>query len=243
VVAVWLWSLPVGQGVCVCVCVCVAWVAEPRGVRGRRAARLEHFDANAHPYTPHPTTHTLHPTRRTLPPTPYTPHPAPYHPHPTPHTPRRAQVAKTRKFKKKSDDDLRDKAEIMLKQLAEMNTQVSRCAVAPLRRCAVECRSPCRDASFTYRQSSLNGYHTMRIGHASSVTDRRELTVVGDVSQSSLNGYHNVWIVKPAGKSRGRDIVCVNSINRLLEYIGYGVAGKEMMWVVQVPSMSIYIRK
>ena len=104
-------------------------------------------------------------------------------------------------------------------------------------------------------------------------------------TQSSLNGYDNVWIVKPAGKSRGRDIVCIRrcvyvsvcecvrararvcvydcvhpevrgkvksrvgnkregpltvsrlvwmrSINRLLEYIGYGVAGKEMQWVVQ----------
>ena len=82
-------------------------------------------------------------------------------------------MAKTRKFKKKSDTELRGKAEAMLKELKEMNTQ------------------------------------------------------------SSLNGYDNVWIVKPAGKSRGRDIMCIRSINRLLDYIGYGVAGKEMQWVVQ----------
>jgi hypothetical protein len=83
------------------------------------------------------------------------------------------QVAKTRKFKKKSDAELRGKAEAMLQELKDMNTQ------------------------------------------------------------SSLNGYDNVWIVKPAGKSRGRDIMCIRSINRLLDYIGYGVAGKEMQWVVQ----------
>ena len=82
-------------------------------------------------------------------------------------------MAKTRKFKKKSDTELRGKAEAMLKELKDMNTQ------------------------------------------------------------SSLNGYDNVWIVKPAGKSRGRDIMCIRSINRLLDYIGYGVAGKEMQWVVQ----------
>ena len=51
--------------------------------------------------------------------------------------------------------------------------------------------------------------------------------------QSSLNGLDNVWIVKPAGKSRGRDIICANRINRILEYIGFGISGKEMHWVVQ----------
>lgn len=51
--------------------------------------------------------------------------------------------------------------------------------------------------------------------------------------QSSLNGLDNVWIVKPAGKSRGRDIICAKSLNKILDYIGYGVAGKEMHWVVQ----------
>jgi tubulin monoglycylase TTLL3/8 len=83
------------------------------------------------------------------------------------------EVCRTRKFKDKSDAELRDKAQAMLDELKEMNTQ------------------------------------------------------------SSLLGYDNVWIVKPAGKSRGRDIVCIRSINRLLEYIGYGVAGTEMHWVVQ----------
>ena len=82
-------------------------------------------------------------------------------------------VAHSRKFSCKNDAGLRERAEALLKELREMNTQ------------------------------------------------------------SSLSGYSNVWIVKPAGKSRGRDILCINSINRLLDYIGYGVAGKEMHWVVQ----------
>jgi hypothetical protein len=38
-------------------------------------------------------------------------------------------------------------------------------------------------------------------------------------TQSSLLGCDNVSIVKPAAKSQGRDITCIRSINRHLEYI------------------------
>eukprot|EP00741_Cyanophora_paradoxa_P013406 tig00020685_g12945.t1 len=48
--------------------------------------------------------------------------------------------------------------------------------------------------------------------------------------QFSMDGSRNIWIVKPAGKSRGRGIQCVNDMHAVLELTG---EGKENQWVVQ----------
>ena len=43
----------------------------------------------------------------------------------------------------------------------------------------------------------------------------------------------NTWIVKPAGKSRGRDIVPFTSLVKILKYVNRESPGKPSQWIVQ----------
>jgi hypothetical protein len=51
--------------------------------------------------------------------------------------------------------------------------------------------------------------------------------------QFKIDGVTNTWIIKPAGKSRGRGIICTNKINDMLKHMGMSVTGATSHWVAQ----------
>jgi len=51
--------------------------------------------------------------------------------------------------------------------------------------------------------------------------------------QFKIDGVTNTWIIKPAGKSRGRGIICTNKINDMLKHMGMSVSGATSHWVAQ----------
>jgi tubulin monoglycylase TTLL3/8 len=50
--------------------------------------------------------------------------------------------------------------------------------------------------------------------------------------QAHLDGYYNMWICKPGARSRGKGIVIMNSVEKILDLLNHGNS-REANWVVQ----------
>lgn len=50
--------------------------------------------------------------------------------------------------------------------------------------------------------------------------------------QSDLDGVYNMWICKPGARSRGKGIVIMNSVEKILDLLNHGNS-REANWVVQ----------
>ena len=65
----------------------------------------------------------------------------------------------------------------------------------------------------------------------------RSRQILGEIEsrnqQFKIDGVTNTWIIKPAGKSRGRGIICTNKINDMLKHMGMSVSGATSHWVAQ----------
>ncbi|XP_075455945.1 protein monoglycylase TTLL8 isoform X2 [Ascaphus truei] len=52
--------------------------------------------------------------------------------------------------------------------------------------------------------------------------------------QMAIEGLRNVWIIKPGAKSRGRDIVCMDNVEEIINFIQTDlIATKDNKWVIQ----------
>ncbi len=50
--------------------------------------------------------------------------------------------------------------------------------------------------------------------------------------QHHLDGVYNMWICKPGARSRGKGIVIMNSLEKIMDLLNHGNA-REANWVVQ----------
>ncbi|KAM4676051.1 protein monoglycylase TTLL8-like [Discoglossus pictus] len=53
------------------------------------------------------------------------------------------------------------------------------------------------------------------------------------ISQMSIDGIKNVWIIKPAAKSRGRDILCMDKLEDILNFVQRDSITAKDKWIVQ----------
>lgn len=85
-------------------------------------------------------------------------------------------------------------------------------------------------------------YYLLVHGNA-SITDSRSyfaqcqalLSKISSVNpQTEIDGIRNIWIIKPAAKSRGRDIVCMDRVENILDLVATdSQTTKDNKWVVQ----------
>uniref|UniRef100_A0A8C6HPQ8 Tubulin tyrosine ligase-like family, member 8 n=1 Tax=Mus spicilegus TaxID=10103 RepID=A0A8C6HPQ8_MUSSI len=88
----------------------------------------------------------------------------------------------------------------------------------------------------------IQQYYLLVHGNA-SITDSKSyfaqcqalLSKISSVNpQTEIDGIRNIWIIKPAAKSRGRDIVCMDRVENILNLVAAdSQTTKDNKWVVQ----------